>query len=163
MIYKMPAKFIFAVLILYFSSSHVIAADDDIIISAIHFGGGLDVRYDWKIDINGSLIKIERIGKKTHTRKLSAKALDSLRRSIKENDFSDLAGQYGCNACMDNPICRVKMKIGSTSKEVVLYPYFPQVDEYTASPEKNEVLRFMSVWNTIKQIASINSIKNLCP
>jgi hypothetical protein len=152
-----------AILIFSLSSDHAKAADDILELTATHYGGGLDMRYDWKLQLRGSEITIERPGKKPRTKKLSVSAISSFRRSIDENNFASLSGPYGCIACTDNPLCKVSLKTGSSSYEVRVYAYFSPERLDSDLREAAEVSRFISIWRMIKQVSGLRSVKDFCP
>jgi hypothetical protein len=146
-----------------FIASGRIRAEDGLVLTATHFGGGLDMRNDWTLHLVGSELTIERPRKKPRVKQLSASAVSVLRQSLNENNFAGLRDRYGCAECTDNPSCRLELKTASSSQVVVLYAYFSSESADTGAQEAAEVRRFVSIWRTIKQLAGLSSMKDLCP
>ena len=138
-------------------------AQEQFALTAHHFGGGLDMRYDWSARLVGSQVTVERIGfRSQRVRQISRSQLNTLRRSIDANNFFDLHSRYGCFQCSDNPACTLIVILGGKTKQVQVHQYFQDALP-DSGPETGDVRRFMSVWRLVKRIAGFSRVKDLCP
>jgi hypothetical protein len=141
------------------ANSDLLRAQQSLTMSASQFGGGMDVRYVWTAHLVGSEIRIERIGRRSRVRHVSADALSALRQGLRENDIFGLRDVYGCKECSDNPSCELEISDGVNTRRVIVYADpFKRADVH----ESAEVSRFMSEWKIIKQLAGLSSVKDVC-
>jgi len=62
------------------------ARAQDLAVTARHFGGGLDVRHDWSVQLVGTEVTIERSGKSARrVRRVRGRDVNALKRSIEES------------------------------------------------------------------------------
>jgi hypothetical protein len=142
------------------ASSDLLNAQEGFSLSASHFGGGFDMRHDWKVKIVGSEITVERSGRRTRVKRISAGALNALRESLRVNDIFALRPVYGCSACSDNPCCALEVADGVRTRRVQVYASSPH--DRVDVQDTAEVNRFISAWNAIKQLAGLSSAKDSC-
>jgi hypothetical protein len=118
------------------------------------------MRHDWKVKIIGSEVTVERPGRRTQVKRVSSRAWNALRESLRENDIFALRTVYGCSACSDNPCCTLEVADGVRTRRVQVYASSPhdRVDAGSAA----ELNRFSSAWNLIKQLAGLSSVKDSC-
>ncbi|PYU91866.1 MAG: hypothetical protein DMG08_14250 [Acidobacteria bacterium] len=139
------------------------ARAQDLAVTARHFGGGLDVRHDWSVQLVGTEVTIERSGKSARrVRRVRGRDVNALKRSIEESGFSHLHSRYGCFQCSDNPVCSLMVTLGGVTKEVRLYQYMSS-GLPLSSPEAEDVRRFMTVWRAVKRLAGLSGAKEFCP
>ena len=138
----------------------LLMAQQSFTVSASHFGGGLDMRRDWKVQLVRSEITIERSGRTSRVKYVSTGALNGLRQSLRENDIFALRNVYGCSACSDNPSCTLEITDGVSTRRVQVYANFPH--DRVDVQDTAEVSRFFSVWEIIKRLAGLSSVKDAC-
>jgi len=134
----------------------------DFELNAGQTGGGFDMRDVWRVHIVGFEMRTERNGKSPRVRRLSSSQLNALRQSLDGNHLYDLRGSYGCSQCSDNPVCTIEVVSKERKKQVRVYGTLKGDGFQAGSPEGIEVQRFMSVLATIKRIAGLQGIKDIC-
>lgn len=143
------------------ANSDLLRAQQNLTLNASHFGGGFDMRHDWKVQLVGSKIKVERPGRRTRVQHVSASTLNTLSRSLRENDIFALRNVYGCSACSDNPCCTLEITDGVNTRRVHVYASPPGSQGFGVQ-DSGEIGRFLSVWKMVKQLAGLSSAKDAC-
>jgi hypothetical protein len=130
-------------------------------LSAFHFGGGLDMRGDWKVRLSGMDLTVERVGKKSRKRRLSDAAARRLQSTVQANAFLDLRPRYGCSHCSDTPVCRLAVHDGQRIHEVAVFARESERDVPDVE-ESAELKRFFTVWRAVKGLAGLADREDWC-
>jgi len=137
-------------------------AEDGLVVTANHSGGGFDMRNDWSTRIDGSEVTVERTGKRNRRpRRLSSQELNALRHSIDTNKFFELQQRYGCSECSDNPVYTLTVTSGGTAKKVQVF-CSPDGRLPHAGADAIDVQHFMALWQTIKHLAALGNVPDAC-
>ena len=130
-------------------------------LAARQFGGGLDMKFDWSVQLSGSALTVMRPGRKARIKQLSVAQIHLLTQSLGRSGFSKLRPRYGCDSCSDNPVCSISASVEEWAREVSVYQYVSKAPGQETE-EGAELERFSQVWRVLKQVAGISS-RDLCP
>ena len=141
----------------------MLGAGEPIELKASQMGGGIDMESDWAVQLKGPEVRVSRRGdSNAKTIRLSVGELETIQRALDQSQFSALRKEYGCTACMDNPVCSVQVS-GSGAHTVAVHAYSSDGAPGPDTPEGRELRRFGLVWEAVKKIAGLGRTKNLCP
>src|SRR5262245_15724726 len=137
-------------------------AANELALSASRSAGGLDVREDWRVQLKGSTLTVQRFDDTPpRSRRLSPAELELLRRAVSAPGFAALRENYGCRICVDAPFCAIEVTNASGTQHVVRFAYhdFPPPP---ASAEGRALGEFHRTWALIKQLAGLQGVADHC-
>jgi len=127
----------------------------DLALSASRSAGGLDVREDWRVQLKGSTLTVQRFDDTpARSRRLSPAELGLLRRAVSTPGFATLRQNYGCRICVDAPFCSIEVTNAAGTQHVVRFAYHDSPPP-PASTEGRALDEFHRTWALIKRLAGL--------
>lgn len=131
-------------------------------LSASRSAGGIDVREDWRVHLEGATLTVQRFDDTpARSRRLSPAELDLLRRAVSTPGFATLRQNYGCRICVDAPFCAIEVTNAAGTQHVVRFAYHDSPPP-PASAEGRALVEFHRTWALIKRLAGLTGVTDHC-
>jgi len=137
------------------------ATAGELTFNAARSAGELGVGQDWRVQVKGSALTIERFGRRARTRQLSTDEVDALGRAILTPAFAALRETYGCRTCTDISFCSIEVTAGPATQHVAVFEYV-QAPPGADTREGRELGQFYRAWQLIKELAGLDGIPDHC-
>jgi hypothetical protein len=147
------------VLILIIIPASKSIAGDTFSLDAWNYAGGwITLKEEFGVRLRESELRISRNGEKDQFKQIPQDKIDALRRAVDHSGFMALREKYG-SIGFEFPLCQLTVVYGQKTNKVTIFPY---LSSKPSKQEAAEVASFVEVWKTVKQMAGLSSLRNLC-